>query len=80
MSSSPPIKVFRDGKYVAACHFFEDAAAIAAMTPGTKVRWHHDGPVIWVEGLEEIPAGESYDRAAQIMELRVPIAQRRRGK
>jgi hypothetical protein len=68
MSSSPKYKVYTHGQeYVASCKYLEDAACLCALYGnGTTVRVGHS-TVIWREGAEEIPAGESYDRAAQIM-------------
>jgi hypothetical protein len=35
------IKVYRNGEYVASCHYFEDAAALAGMTVSCFVSAHH---------------------------------------
>lgn len=69
MAAAPPIKIHRGGEYVASCKYFEDAAAIAGMTPGTIVKWHRW--TIWREGEESISAADSWDEAAQIMRDRV---------
>lgn len=68
MASAPKYKIYSGvGEYVASCKYLEDCAAFAAFRgDGTTVRVDH-GPVIWTEGKEEIRAGESYDRAAEIM-------------
>lgn len=68
MAGSPKYKVYSaDNEYVASVKYLEDAAALCAMRGnGTTVRLGH-GPTIWREGSEEIAAGESYDRAAEIM-------------
>ena len=70
MAASPPIKIYRNKEYVASCKYFDDAAAIAGMTPGTVVKWEGK-KVIWTEGAEKLSAGEGWDAAAQIMHERV---------
>lgn len=70
MAASPPIKVYREGEYVASCKYFEDAAALAGTTTGTVVKWQ-GAKVIWVEGKEAIDACDSWDQAADIMQKRV---------
>lgn len=62
---SPPFKVYRDGKYVASLKHAEDAAAVVAMGGGV-VKFEHK-TVVWDEGSEAFPAGDSYDSAAAIM-------------
>lgn len=71
MAGSPKYKIYTSGKeYVASVKDLEDAAALAALRgDGTTVRLGHS-TVLWTEGQEEIPAGESYDRAAEIMQFR----------
>lgn len=70
MAASPPIKIYRNGAYVASAKYFEDAAALAGMTKGTVIKWlgRH---LIWTEGTETIAASESWDEAAAIMRERV---------
>ncbi len=70
MAASPPIKVYRNGEYIASTKYFEDAAALAGMSEGTVVKWLGK-KVIWVEGKEEALAADSWDDAAQIMQQRV---------
>lgn len=70
MGASPPIKVYRLAEYVASCHYFEDAAALAGLTQGSVVKWRGKH-VIWREGSESVAAGDSYDQAAEIMRRRV---------
>jgi hypothetical protein len=70
MAASPPIKLYRNGEYVASCHYFEDAAALAGMTPGTVVKWKGKH-LIWKEGTETVDACDSWDHAAKIMQDRV---------
>ncbi len=65
MSRSPPWKVYRAGGYVAACWHAEDAACLVALSGGA-VKYRHR-LIVWREGQEVIEAGESYDRAAEIM-------------
>jgi hypothetical protein len=71
MAQSPKLKIYRNGKYIAACKHTEDAAAICGMTEGTQVRYGHSGPIIFTEGKEEVWAGDSWDGAAIIMEQRI---------
>lgn len=75
MSSSPKWKIYRSGKYVAACKHAEDAAALVSVSGGT-VKLNHR-LVVWMEGHETISAGESYDRAAEIMHDRAAAHARR---
>lgn len=68
MSGSPRYKVYTaQREHVASCKHLEDCAAIVALYGnGAQVRVGHS-MVIWTEGREEIPASESFDRAAEIM-------------
>lgn len=50
--------------------YAEDAAALAALGGDCVVKYEHR-LVVWREGHETIPAGESYDVAAAIMNERV---------
>lgn len=68
------ICVYRDGVLVARTLYFADAAAIAGMTPGSVVKCH--GKVVWVEGQEEIGAGDSWLQAAEIMSERAEKSSR----
>lgn len=61
-------KVYRDGEFVAAFKFPEDAAVLVSATGG-QVRFGHS-MVVWTEGKEDFSAGESYDRAGEVMEQR----------
>lgn len=70
MAGSPDIKVYNaKGVYIAACKFYEDAAALAVLNgDGTTIRLgHHKRHTVWTEGKETIPAAESYDEATRIM-------------
>ena len=72
MAASPPFKVYRNGEYVASCHYPVDAAAICGMTAGTEVRHGHSFLVFREpEHDGNCPgwaAGESWDKAAALME------------
>lgn len=68
MASTPEWKVYRDGEYVAACKYAEDAAAFVSIA-GSVVK-HGHAHVVWTEGAEEFLAANSYDGAARIMEAR----------
>lgn len=67
---TPVWKVYRDHEYRAAVKYPEDAAAlVAALGDGTVLR-HGHGRIVWREGSEEFPAGESYDRFADVVTAR----------
>lgn len=69
MASTPQWKVYRGGKngeYIAATKYAEDAAVLVAMTTDGVVKYDHK-QVVWTEGAEEFKAGESYDRAVALM-------------
>ena len=67
MAASPLWEVYRGGEYVASCRYAEGAAALVAAEPSdAEVRYRHR-LVVWREGAEAFGAGESYDRAAQVM-------------
>lgn len=68
MAGTPSWKVYRDGEYVAACKFAEDAACLVSCFGG-EVRYDHK-LLVWTEGAEAFSAGESYDRAAAVMHER----------
>lgn len=68
MAATPEWKVYRDGQYVAACKHAEDAAVLVAASGGVVKHGH--SVVVWQEGKEEFGAGDSYDRAAYVMERR----------
>lgn len=71
MAATPPWKVYRDGEYVAACKYAEDAAALVAMSGG--IIEHGHSLVVWREGEEDFSAGESYDEAAELMFKRLNV-------
>lgn len=58
-----------DGLFRASCVHYEDAAVLCSVLgDGAEARkGHAKKNMIWHEGHEEFSAGESYDRAAQIM-------------
>ena len=72
MAASPQLKVFdAQGRYCAACHYFEDAAMlVGGHGDGAVIKWGH-GAVIWREGLEAISASDSFDEARITMEERI---------
>lgn len=72
MAASPQFKVYNPaGEYVAACKHGEDAAAIVAgYGEGATIRFGHSR-VLWREGAESFPAGESYDGVAEAIAERV---------
>lgn len=65
MASAPLWKVYRNKRYVAATKYAEDAACLVSSFGG-EVRYNHKY-LVWTEGAEAFPAGESYDRAADVM-------------
>lgn len=71
MAGSPRFKVFRGKEYVASCKYPEDAAAIVATSPtGATIRDGHT-TVVWNEGREAQPAGESFDFVASTIYARL---------
>lgn len=69
MAAAPQWKVYHNGEYVAACKYREDAAALVAIFSGGIVK-HGHSLIVWREGYEAFSAGESYDRAGDVMEQR----------
>ncbi len=71
MAAAPAFKVYNSAKqYIAACKHVEDAAALAALNGnGTTIRAGHS-VILWTEGAESQPAGESYDFVAEVAEQR----------
>ena len=65
MAASPRWKVYRDGEYVAACKYPEDAAAIVAN--GGSVKLDHRYVVFEDHPKLNELAAESYDKAAELM-------------
>src|SRR5262245_6449748 len=71
MADRPNWKCYQSGKYLAACKHAEDAAIlVAAWGSSGEVRWSHRF-IVWREGKEEFSAGESFDRAAEVMHERL---------
>lgn len=71
-----PFRLYRDGGVLmAATKYAEDAARL--VEDGWTV--HYSGHVLWREGHEAQPAGESYDGAAAIMYDRLAAARGKRG-
>ena len=58
------------GQHIATTKFPEDAAAMMSIE-GMSIRDAKTGETLWVEGLEEMRARESYDYAAEIMAGRI---------
>lgn len=77
MAGSPPWKVYRNREYVASCKCPEDAAVLVSVSGGV-VKWDHSA-VVWTEGAEAFSAGESYDRAADLMRDRLTAYAQRKG-
>ena len=81
MSNVPSWKVYTpDGKYVAACKYPEDAAAVvASYGDGASIRWlHRKKDTVWTEGTDG-SAGESYDACARICRLNLQAIKIREG-
>lgn len=66
--ATPQWKIYRDGEYIGCCKHAEDAAALVSVAGGTVKLGHK--LVVWAEGSEEFLAGESYDRAGDLMRER----------
>lgn len=66
------------GKFIAACLYAEDAAAlVASHGASATIRIGHTN-VVWKEGKEIFGAGESYDRVASIIKERAREIERKR--
>jgi hypothetical protein len=77
MANAPRIKVYNpEDEYVAAFKHHEDAAMfVACAGDGYTIRdGHSKRHILWTEGAESQPAGESYDAAADIMRTRAAEA------
>lgn len=68
MAGSPEFKVYNTKHaYVASCKHAEDAAMLAGnYGDGATVKLNHR-EILWEEGKEDQPAGESWDHAAGVM-------------
>lgn len=74
MAASPFWKVYNpQGEYVASCVHAEDAATlVACYGNGAEIRGGHARKfLVWSEGNETFPAGESYDRVALLCAERI---------
>jgi len=68
MASPLVFKVYNDGEHIAALRFAEDAAVVVGNTGAGTVKV--DGRIVWREGKEDFLAGDSFDRAADVMHSR----------
>lgn len=74
MSGSPKLKVYNQtGEYIGSLKYGEDAAALVAVYgDGATIRYGHSrAHIVWNEGTESFPAGESYDGVAQLIQERI---------
>jgi len=74
MAATPPLKLFNPrGEFVASFKYAEDAAALLAFygSGATLRNGHAKKDTLFHEGHEELSAGESYDRAAEIIYARL---------
>lgn len=78
MAASPRFKLFNpEGEYVASFKHAEDAACLLALYgEGAILRWRDRRLVLWREGKETQPAGESYDHVADVVHRRLDEARR----
>lgn len=76
MAASPQWKVYDSyGTYQAATKEVEAAAALMGFYgDGSTIRYGH-GFILWTEGQEECPAGESYDTVAETAHVRLSTYQ-----
>ena len=75
--ASPKFKVFNpSGKYVAACKFAEDAAAVVAVYgAGASIRFlHNKKDTLWTDGVDG-SAGDSFDACAVLCNERLAAKQ-----
>jgi hypothetical protein len=73
MNASPKLKIYSaSGEYLASCKYGEDAAAlVAVLGDGTTIRYGYSRQnIVWTEGKETQPAGESYDFVAKTISVR----------
>jgi len=66
MAATPRLKIYNpQGEYIASCKHGEDAAMIVSgYGDGAKIKDRY-GKVLWHEGYEDQPAGDSYDHVAE---------------
>lgn len=60
-----------DGEPCAALHHADHAAALVSVLGEGACVADPNGTVLWSEGEESFPAGESYDEAAELMHTRL---------
>lgn len=68
MAATPKYKIYdAQGTYQASCKRAEDAACLVAFFgDGAKIKLSA-GSLLWHEGQENMPAGQSYDNAAEVI-------------
>ena len=73
MAATPQYKIYSpSGEYVAACKHPSDAGAIVNLYgDGATIRLGHKR-IVWTEGQEAQPAGNSYDFVADTIWERTP--------
>lgn len=74
MAATPEYKVYNAQKeYVAACKYALDAAILVSnYNDGATIRHGHSlKGIVWTEGAEDQPAGESYDHVADVIHARI---------
>ena len=73
MGASPIWKVYNDqDEYIASTKYVEDAAVLISANMGGTIRnGHAKANILWTEGAEDFPAGESYDGVAQVVHQRI---------
>lgn len=74
MAGTPEFKVYSlGGEYVACFKYPSDAAAFTSILgDGASVRSGHNKKfTVWTEGSENFRAGESYDRAGELIAERL---------
>lgn len=77
MAAAPAFKIYdNDGKYQAACHELEAAAALMGFYgDGATIRYgHRPKDALWTEGVEAQPAAESFDYVAETCTTRLRAA------
>lgn len=71
MGQAPRFKLYDAGKkYIGCLKTLEDCAAVIQHYQGGTIRDGHK-KVLWTEGQEEQPAGESYDFCAEVCNQRI---------
>ena len=76
MGASPQFKVYTsENKYIGCMKDIEDCAAVVALREDGTIRFGHSW-VLWREGMELQPAGESYDFVVRVCRQRLQKKQR----